>query len=563
MSKIKMQITQLLNTAMAQAEADRRAEDVLQRIMEMLEKGPKQNNERTVPSARTDARPEHATQGIGDQVLTPGQAAQPSWASITGASKGSGWTTVANGKRKPKKHPLDQRRILFARNVQSHSCDPRDIMFEANKALANARAHVTVRLIKMRYTEKGNLTGVVSQHACADELLNYATVLMAAVKKLDPEVVLVEKTEKWRKLRVHGVALDRYTAEGGLKLAREEIELMTGEQLPYPPRWLKGDSLGVSVLQHNCNRTAVSTTAALEAALERGVEVACLQEPHVGKRHTICHPGFQLRYPECAKQDARVALAIRNDALDRYVFEERTDLVNSPHVQCLDIWETTNRRKTRRTRLINIYNKARVEGGGYTIDHLDWRPLIEGRTILAGDFNARSPKWDRWIVGRQNAGTTERLIERHDLIVNNNDHQATRRGKNCKSVIDLTLSSRKVGALTTWEIDEELATTSDHEVIVFEWTPLNAAATDGPRGAPPNWSIDRLCADGEALKKAGEHWHELSEGRLLVNAWVATPAELEAEACWMQESLKTVLDRHAPGRPPCARSKRWWTDEIK
>lgn len=317
------------------------------------------------------------------------------------------------------------------------------------------------------------------------------------------------------------------------------------------------------VLQHNCNGTVVSTTAALEAAIERGAEVACLQEPHVGKRHAISHPGFQLRYPECAKRDVRVALAIRNDALDRYVFEERTDLVNSPHVQCLDIWETTNRRKTRRTRLINIYNKARVEGGGYTIDHLDWRPLIEGRTILAGDFNARSPTWDRWIVGRQNAGTTERLIERHDLIVNNNDHQATRRGKNCKSVIDLTLSSRKVGALTTWEIDEELATTSDHEVIVFEWTPLNAAATDGPRGAPPNWSIDRLCADGEALKKAGEHWHELSEGRLLVNAWVATPAELEAEACWMQESLKTVLDRHAPGRPPCARSKRWWTDDIK
>lgn len=76
----------------------------------------------------------------------------------------------------------------------------------------------------------------------------------------------------------------------------------------------------------------MSTIAALGAALERGVEVACLQEPYVGKRHTIYHPGFQLRYPECVKQDARVALAIRNDALDRYVFEERTDLVNSPHV---------------------------------------------------------------------------------------------------------------------------------------------------------------------------------------------------------------------------------------
>ena len=103
------------------------------------------------------------------------------------------------------------------------------------------------------------------------------------------------------------------------------------------------------VLQHNCNGTAVSTVAALEAAIERGAEVACLQEPYVGRRHTISHPGFQIRWPECPKQVTRVALAIRNDALNRYVFEERTDLAGGPHVQCLDVWETVHRRKVRRT----------------------------------------------------------------------------------------------------------------------------------------------------------------------------------------------------------------------
>ena len=173
--------------------------------------------------------------------------------------------------------------------------------------------------------------------------------------------------------------------------------------------------------------------------------MACLQEPYVGKKHTVSHPGFQIRWPECPKQETRVALAIRNDALDRYVFEERTDLAGGPHVQCLDVWETVHRRKVRSTRLINIYNKARVEGGGYTMDHIDWSRLIVGRTILAGDFNARSPAWDPWSTGRRNAGTTERLIERHDLIINNNninDRQPTRWGKNCKSIIDLTLSTR-------------------------------------------------------------------------------------------------------------------------
>ena len=88
------------------------------------------------------------------------------------------------------------------------------------------------------------------------------------------------------------------------------------------------------------------------------------------------------------KRDTRVALAIRNDALDRYVFEERTDLAEGPHVQCLDVWETVHRRKIRCTRLV-----ARVKGGGHTIDHVDLSRLIVSRTVLAGDFNARSPAW--------------------------------------------------------------------------------------------------------------------------------------------------------------------------
>lgn len=171
------------------------------------------------------------------------QRDETNWASITAPRTGNGWTTVTNGKKKVKKHPRDQRRVLFVRNVQTHSCDPRDIMFEVKKAPAHARAHVTVRLTSMGYTEKGNFTGMMSENASAEELLNYAPVVMAAVKKLDPEVAYMENIEEWLKLRVHGVPLDCYMTEGGLDVAREQIELMTGAQLHYAPRWIKGDTL--------------------------------------------------------------------------------------------------------------------------------------------------------------------------------------------------------------------------------------------------------------------------------------------------------------------------------
>jgi hypothetical protein len=97
---------------------------------------------------------------------------------------------------------------LFAKNVQSYTCDPRDVMFEVNKALAYARASVTARVIKMGYTERGNLTGVMGENACADDLLAYAPAVVAAVQKLNSEVMYVDNTEEWRKLRVHGVAIE-------------------------------------------------------------------------------------------------------------------------------------------------------------------------------------------------------------------------------------------------------------------------------------------------------------------------------------------------------------------
>jgi hypothetical protein len=91
---------------------------------------------------------------------------------------------------------------------------------------------------------EGNLTGVMSGNACADDLCAYATAVMAPVQNLDSEVIYMNKTEERRKLHVHGVAIDRHMAEGRLELARREIELMTGEKLPYAPRWIKVDTLG-------------------------------------------------------------------------------------------------------------------------------------------------------------------------------------------------------------------------------------------------------------------------------------------------------------------------------
>lgn len=113
-----------------------------------------------------------------------------------------------------------------------------------------------------------------------------------------------------------------------------------------------------------------------------------------------------------------------------------------------------------------------------------------------------------------------------------------------------------------WEIDENLATASDHEVIVFSWPPFVATKDKEGSSTTPNWNIDRLCADEQAVKAAGEHCRELSDRRRPIDT-EAGDAELEDEARWLQNSLRAVLDKHVAGRPPRPRSKRWWADDIK
>lgn len=215
----------------------------------------------------------------------------------------------------------------------------------------------------------------------------------------------------------------------------------------------------------------------------------------------------------------------------------------------------------RRTRIVNIYNRAKAEGGGYAINRIDLGRLIHGRTILAGDFNARSPLWDPRVECRHNASVTEDLIDRHVLIVNNDD-QPTRHGRKSRSVIDLTLSTPGLGTLQSWGIDEDLARPSDHAVIVFSWEPLCSRSVDHKKGATTSWDIDKLRADEGRLEQARDHWKELSRGRQRIST-KSCCEDLEDEAQWIQCSLTAVLDTHATPKPLHPLSKRWWTDEIK
>ena len=80
-------------------------------------------------------------------------------------------------------------------------------------------------MLKLSYTEKGQLSSLLGEHSTNQEVLNYRNLLITTVRAFNPLVVGVQPTETWIKLKVHGVLLNRYLKPRGLELVNKEIEL--------------------------------------------------------------------------------------------------------------------------------------------------------------------------------------------------------------------------------------------------------------------------------------------------------------------------------------------------
>ncbi|EED11665.1 hypothetical protein TSTA_108510 [Talaromyces stipitatus ATCC 10500] len=273
-------------------------------------------------------------------------------------------------------------------------------------------------------------------------------------------------------------------------------------------------------------QSAVVHTA-LEAALQAGAGIACLQEPPVRGKYQISHPGFLFYWPEGPREHARVVTAIRRDLVRELVVEARTDLGNHPYFMVVDVLE-----QGRRTRIVNCYDNwlgARHTYSGESLltrralSDLDWGPILEGRCLILGDFNAHSPMWNAHIDQRVNARSLEDLITRHDLFINNDPDKPTRphksRGPTASSgnetstqnlsteprvsIIDLTISNQALGPLSGWEIEGQKLTPSDHVMIWASWEPPAMTITEPTRKEVTGWQIENLLGDKEALQDMG------------------------------------------------------------
>ena len=121
--------------------------------------------------------------------------------------------------------------------------------------------------------------------------------------------------------------------------------------------------------------------------------------------------------------------------------DERTDLSGGTNDDL--IVTDVKRRGVKMTRIINIYDQRDVQTREKQARKIHRSRIIRhrGGTILAGDFNVHSRRWDPRCKEQRDATVWEKIIDEHRLEIGNDDQRTdhwARNGEEGESTIDLT-----------------------------------------------------------------------------------------------------------------------------
>jgi hypothetical protein len=323
----------------------------------------------------------------------------------------------------------------------------------------------------------------------------------------------------------------------------------------------------------------------METAVRKKVDLVLIQEPP--EDHRFTHPGYDYLWTT-----GRVMSARCKTSAWTFSTEDNLTKGSTGDVQVLSVGRRNQ--KGRVLRIANVYSaKVFGERGGDRPAHLaNWPEILSEDTVLAGDFNAHSPRWNPHNPPRRNHHFLEELMDDYDLIVQNDgtatrhpdrhgnsddeylddeedldsDDDVTDGATAAVSIIDLTLASPRIAhRVLDWQVleDDDDATGSDH--VTIAWSFDGEAQEMDQEYLMRGWSLTNLQGNSEevrdARREAGREW----VGRLADRPRLhddSPRAELEDEAVRVQEATVAVLNGHAKKITLCARSKRWWNEEI-
>jgi hypothetical protein len=157
------------------------------------------------------------------------------------------------------------------------------------------------------------------------------------------------------------------------------------------------------------------------------------EPPRERKGFEIRHTAYEIR------ERTRVWTAVRKGS--GLAVDERTDLSKGGND---DVIVTDVRRKGEKiTRIVNIYDQNDTQSRERPARKLRWQQIIlQGCTVLTGDFNAHSTQWDLRCTAQRDAVFWEDIIDQNGLDIGNDD-----------SATDYWKREDLKGKSTNWKMD--------------------------------------------------------------------------------------------------------------
>jgi hypothetical protein len=190
----------------------------------------------------------------------------------------------------------------------------------------------------------------------------------------------------------------------------------------------------LKVLQHNCNRNGDVFVSALESGLSLGVDLVLSQgQPTFGGYR---YPGYEIL------RGGRVVIAIKKDT--QFKVSPRIELGKEGEGDILVV--DVQLQNLPKIRVVNIYDQKRFGSQERPAQKANWDTITTYRTILAGGFNAHSPRWNDTLSSTQDAGALRNLMDDNDLRYVGNKQPTrfspTDRSSTTDSIIDLVLQRK-------------------------------------------------------------------------------------------------------------------------
>jgi len=144
-----------------------------------------------------------------------------------------------------------------------------------------------------------------------------------------------------------------------------------------------------------------------------------------------------------------------------------------------------------------------------------------------------------------------------ELLNNSDEFTYTNHSGIFSSVIDLTFTtSAMLAFVKNWQIDEEMTTESDHEVIHFtistkEAEMVESSLNSSYNTAKADWTnfAKQLCQNSEKILN-------------LANNSNSSLTHLENIAISFRNLIADAANQHIPKQKPFIKAKVWWHDDL-